>query len=162
MGKGQPGAGARSPGAAGQALILGGGTQAGVVAWGPSSGSCTCLPGPLPQSGSRNGLVPLFILKSLAFPSQSQQALSNSCQLSPLSRAKGEPNGFLIAWAVSQPPLGCHAMFCGMLAICFLQWPCLHTQCTHSSTGAHRKGSLGWPCDCRSLRGLLPGLPPPH
>lgn len=60
----------------------------GVVAWGPSSGSCTCLPGPLPRSRSGNGLGPLFILRSRAFPSQSVQALSNSCQLSPYQGLK--------------------------------------------------------------------------
>lgn len=69
-------------------LILGGGTQTGVVAWGPSSGSCTCPLGPLPWSRSGNGLGPLFILRFWAFPSQSLQALSNSCQLSPYQGLK--------------------------------------------------------------------------
>lgn len=147
MGKGQPGAGARTPGAAVQVLILGGGTQTGVVAWGPSSGSCTCPLGPLPWSRSGNGLGPLFILRFWAFPSRSLQALSNSCQLSPYQGLKVRLMASLLPGLSPQPPLGCHAMF----AVCLWQWPCLHTQCTHNSTGAHRKESLGWPCDCRSL-----------
>lgn len=69
-------------------LILGGGTQMGVVVPGPSSGYYTCPPSSLPQSRSGNGLGPPFILRSWALPSQGLQDLSNSCQLSPYQGPK--------------------------------------------------------------------------
>lgn len=77
-------------------LILGGGTRMGVVALDPSSGYCTYPTYPpflLPQSRIGNGLGPPFILRSWALPSMG---------LEP----KGELNGFLITWAVPQPPWG--------------------------------------------------------
>lgn len=82
----------------------------------------------------------------------SQPGPSGPLQLLPavlISRAKGESNGFLITWAVPQPPQGLGQLW--YVCRCPYWWPCLHTQCTCSRTGTHRKVSLGWPCDCRRL-----------
>lgn len=101
-------------------LILGGGTQTGVVAWGPSSGSCTCPLGPLPWSRSGNGLGPLFILRFWAFPSRSLQALSNSCQLSPYQGLKVRLMASLL------PGLSCYV--CGMFMAVAMPAHTVHTQ----------------------------------
>lgn len=137
-GQGQPRVGARTSGAAGQLTHVRGRDPDGsggpwplLSVWWP-----TCLPFPLLQSRGGNGLSPPFILRSQALPSRGLHAFSAPASC-PISRTKGEPNGFPYH-------LGCPSASTGPGTAVVCLWcvrGCLHTQCTCRPTDTQKSES---------------------